>query len=96
MDDNAANNTLVAEVGPDGTWHAVSGGGARNTSLDSVAADNFRGRALDTQHETAFGKLAVGSGTVHDNAFLKKGAILIKFTPQFNPNLIMMIQKLKH
>jgi hypothetical protein len=84
MDDNAANNTLTAEVGPDGTWHAVSGGGSRNTSNDSVAADNFRGRALDTQDGTAFGKLAVGSGTVHDNDFLVKGSILIKITPQFN------------
>jgi len=83
MDDNAANNTLTAEVGPDGSWHLLSTEGARNTSNDSVAADNFRGRALDTQDETAFGKLAVGSGTVHDVDFLNKGSVLIKVTPQF-------------
>jgi hypothetical protein len=83
MDDNAANNTLDAVVGPDGTWHLVSDDSARNTDNDSVAADNFRGRALDTQG-TAYGQLAFGSGTVHDNAFYKKGSILIKATPQFN------------
>lgn len=84
MDDNAANNTLTAEVGPDGSWHAVSDGSARNTDNDSVAADNFRGRALDTQDGTGYGQLAVGSGTVHDNDFLKKGSVLIKITPQYN------------
>ena len=83
MDDNAANNTLLAEVGPNGTWHAISGGGARNTSNDSVAVDNFRGRALDTQAGTAFGKLAFGNGTVHDEDFLIKGTIILKITPQF-------------
>jgi hypothetical protein len=85
MDDNAANNTLLAEVGPNGSWHAVSDGAARNTNTsgDSVAADNFRGRALDTQDGTGYAQLAVGSGTVHDNAFLKKGSILLKITPQF-------------
>jgi hypothetical protein len=83
MDDNAANNTLQAEVGPNGTWHAVSDDSARNTSNDSVQTDNFRGRALDTQNGTGFGKLAVGAGTVHDNAFFKKGSRLTKIIPQF-------------
>jgi hypothetical protein len=82
MDDNAANNTLTAEVGPDGSWHAVSDDSARNTSNDSVAADNFRGRALDTQNGTGYGKLAVGTGTVHDNDFLKKGAVIFKIAPE--------------
>jgi hypothetical protein len=82
MDDNTTNNTLVAEVGPNGTWHAVSDDSARNTSNDSVAANNFRGRALDTQNGIGYGKLAVGASTVHDNAFLKKGSVIKKITPE--------------
>jgi hypothetical protein len=80
MDDNAANNTLLAEVGPDAGWYDTTPT-ARNTSNDSVQADNFRGRALDGKGLYHV-QMAVGSGTVHDNAFLKKGSLLIKITPQ--------------
>jgi hypothetical protein len=83
MDDNAADNVLKAEVGPDGSWHLAGGETPRNTNLDSVQVNNFRGRALDQQDDTSYGKLAAGAGTVHDNAFLKKGGLLMKVTPNF-------------
>jgi alpha-tubulin suppressor-like RCC1 family protein len=79
LDDYAANNTLTAEVGPDGGWYNVSGGSARNTNTtgDSIQVIG-RGRNLYTQGGVAYVSLAVGSGTVHDNAFFKKGSILFR------------------
>jgi hypothetical protein len=84
MDDNAANNELKAEVGPDGSWHAADDSD-RNTDNDSVT-DAIRGRALDTQNGAAFGKLAVGSATVHDNDYFIKGSWLLKVKFEFNYN----------
>ncbi|MHC4316732.1 MAG: LamG domain-containing protein, partial [Planctomycetota bacterium] len=85
MDDNAADNILKAEIGPDGSWHNLAGTDRNtNSSGDSVQIDNFRGRALDNQDATAYAELAVGSGTPHDNAFFKKGSALLKLTPQFD------------
>ena len=82
MDDNAASNTLLAEVGPNGSWHVVSTDASRNTSNDSVTTGIRRGRGLDTK-DTYYGKLAAGSGTVHDNDYFIKGSALITISPQY-------------
>jgi len=84
LDDNAASATLTAEVGPDGTWKNISDGSNRNTNTagDSVQVIG-RGRNLDTQDGVAFAELVYGSGTVHNNAYYKKGSAIVKFMPQF-------------
>ena len=75
-DDNAANSTVVAATGDDANWEVNSTGVDRNTDNDSVNG------ALDTK-----GLYNIippfGIGTIHDNAFLKKGCIIIEVTPQF-------------
>jgi hypothetical protein len=85
LDDNAASATLIAEVGPNATWSNISDGLDRdtNTAGDSVQ-EIGRGRNLDTQNGLGYIEMAVGAGTVHDNAFFKKGSILISVYPQFN------------
>jgi hypothetical protein len=79
LDDYTANNTLTAEVGPDADWVNVSGDTPRNTN---TTGDNLqqigRNRNKYTQGGVAYVSLAVGSGTVHDNAFFKKGSILFR------------------
>jgi len=84
LNDNAASATLTAEVGPNGTWKNISGGTDRNTNTggDSVRIIG-RGRNLDTQDGAGYIQMAVGSGTVHDNNFLKKGSLLLKVNPAF-------------
>jgi hypothetical protein len=82
MDDDSTSNILIGTTGPDGSWHNISDGSARSTSGDSVQVIG-RGSNLDTQGGIAYAELAVGAGTVHDNDFLKKGSVLIKFKPQF-------------
>jgi hypothetical protein len=75
-DDDAANSTVVAATGDDANWEVNSTGVDRNTDNDSVNG------ALDTK-----GLYNIippfGIGTIHDNAFLKKGCIIIEVTPQF-------------
>ena len=88
LDDNEASATLKAEVGPDATWKNVSDGSDRNTNTSGDSVQEIgRGRNLDTQNGAGYIEMAVGAGTVHDNAFLKKGSILIKFRPEFTYNV---------
>jgi hypothetical protein len=77
-DDNAASNTVVADIGNNATWE-TSEGTTRNTNNDSVSSDIERGTGLDTG-----GTYHVEhSATAYDNAFFKQGTISITFTPQF-------------
>jgi len=82
---NAASSTLTDETGnDDATWSNTSDGSARDTDTtgDSVAVFG-RGRNLDTQTGAAYIEMAVGAGTVHNNAYFKKGSILFSVLPQF-------------
>jgi hypothetical protein len=87
MNDNEASATIVDVFGNDATWSNISDGSDRNTnsSGDSVT-DSVRGRALDTQDGTGYIEIPVGSGTPHDNAFFKKGSMIMTVKPQFNYN----------
>ena len=81
LNDETANNA-------DGSWTNISNGSPRNTNTpgDSIL-DSIRGRALYTQDGSAYIEMVVGAGTVHNNAYLQKGSIMMRVKPQFPYNV---------
>jgi len=84
-DNEAASSAILAAVGPNANWEDVATSSDRNTDNDSIT-DATRGRALDTKG-LYYVDMVVGSGTIHDNDFLKKGSVLFTFNPQFIYNV---------
>ncbi|MCK5138503.1 MAG: LamG domain-containing protein [Thermodesulfovibrionia bacterium] len=87
LNEQAASPNLNDETlnGADGTWGNTSDASDRDTNTAGDSIQEFgRGRNLDTQNGVGYIKMVRGSGTVHDNDFLKKGSILISFIPKFN------------
>lgn len=86
LEENAASANLNDETGnnADGTWSNVSDGSDRNTNTagDSVSVIG-QGNNLDTQDGSGYIEMTVGSGTGHDNDFLKEGSVIIVAKPQF-------------